>query len=158
MKILIAVDDSAYSKAAMDWARSMTWPAGTEFLVLSAARPIAASYALAEVPAMSFPAEVYEEEVKHHEEISARFEKQLRDHGFKTRAMVSQGDPREAIVEAAWEHGVDLVVVGSHGRTGLTKLLLGSVASHVVTHAPCTVMVVKLNARQAAEMKTRRPS
>lgn len=158
MKILIAVDDSAYSQAAMDWAKSMTWPARTEFLVMSAARPLVASYAVTEVPAMSFPAEVYEEEVKHHEEISTRFEKELRDHGFKTRALVAQGDPREAIVDTAREHGVDLVVVGSHGRTGLTKLLLGSVASHVVTHAPCTVLVVKLNARQAAEMKTRRPS
>ena len=39
--------------------------------------------------------------------------------------------------------GADLVVVGSHGRTGLGKLLMGSVASHVVSHAPCTVMVVK---------------
>jgi len=155
MKILIAVDDSAYSQAAMDWAKSMTWPARTEFLVLSAARPLVASYAVTEVPAMSFPAEVYEEEVSYHQEISARFEKQLRDTGFKSRALVAQGDPREAIVDAARDHGADLVVVGSHGRTGLTKLLLGSVASHVVTHAPCSVMVVKLNARQAAEMKAR---
>jgi nucleotide-binding universal stress UspA family protein len=155
MKILIAVDDSAYSQAAMDWAKSTTWPARTEFLVLSAARPIVASYAVTEVPAMNFPAELYEDEVKHHQEISARFEKQLRDAGFQSRALVAQGDPREAIVDAAREHGVDLVVVGSHGRTGLSKLLLGSVASHVVTHAPCTVLVVKLNARQAAEMKTR---
>ncbi|HTO91679.1 MAG TPA: universal stress protein [Candidatus Sulfotelmatobacter sp.] len=144
MKILIAVDDSAYSQAAMDWAKSMTWPARTEFLVLSAARPIVASYAVAEAPAMGFPAEIYEEEVKHHQEISARFERQLRDHGFKSRALVAQGDPREAIVDAVREHGVDLVVLGSHGRTGFTKLLLGSVASHVVTHAPCSVLVVKL--------------
>jgi nucleotide-binding universal stress UspA family protein len=40
--------------------------------------------------------------------------------------------------------GADLVVVGSHGRTGLAKLVLGSVASHVVTHAPCSVLVVKM--------------
>jgi len=155
MKILIAVDDSAYSKAAMDWAKSMTWPARTEFLVLSAARPLVAAYAVTEVPALSYPAQVYEEELKHHEEISARYEKQLREHGFKTRALVAQGDPREAIVDAAREHAVDLILVGSHGRSGISKLVLGSVASHVVTHAPCPVLVVKLNARQTAEMKAR---
>jgi nucleotide-binding universal stress UspA family protein len=55
-----------------------------------------------------------------------------------------RGDPREAIVEAARKTGADLVVVGSHGRTGIGKLVLGSVASHVVTHAPCSVLVVKL--------------
>jgi nucleotide-binding universal stress UspA family protein len=43
----------------------------------------------------------------------------------------------------AVEHA-DLLVVGSHGRTGIKKLLLGSVASHVVAHAPCPVLVVKM--------------
>jgi nucleotide-binding universal stress UspA family protein len=37
----------------------------------------------------------------------------------------------------------DLVVLGSHGRTGIPKLVLGSVASHVVSHAPCDVLVIK---------------
>jgi len=58
-----------------------------------------------------------------------------------------RGDPREALVLAAESDQADLVVVGSHGRSGLTKLLLGSVASHVVTHAPCNVLVVKMRAK-----------
>ena len=41
------------------------------------------------------------------------------------------------------EHA-DLVVVGSHGHTGIAKVLLGSVASHIVSHAPCSVLVVKV--------------
>jgi universal stress protein A len=57
-----------------------------------------------------------------------------------------QGDPRDALVETARQDRVDLIIVGSHGRTGLSKLLLGSVASHVVSHAPCNVLVVKLPA------------
>jgi nucleotide-binding universal stress UspA family protein len=57
--------------------------------------------------------------------------------------MVERGDPREGIVHAAETERADLVVVGSHGRTGLQKLLIGSVAAHVVTHAPCSVVVVK---------------
>ena len=48
-----------------------------------------------------------------------------------------------AIVEYAESHGVDLIIIGTRGRSGLKKMLLGSVASGVVTYATCPVMVVK---------------
>ena len=53
------------------------------------------------------------------------------------------GDPRSAIVDEAEEWGADLIVVGSHGYTGLKRWLLGSVAQSVVGHAPCSVEVVR---------------
>jgi nucleotide-binding universal stress UspA family protein len=53
------------------------------------------------------------------------------------------GEPASALVQAVRDEGADLLVVGSHGRTGLTKLLLGSVSAHAVGHAPCSVLVVK---------------
>ena len=56
---------------------------------------------------------------------------------------VERGDPREGLVHAAETERADLLVVGSHGRTGLPRMLLGSVAGHVATHAPCSVVVVK---------------
>ena len=55
-----------------------------------------------------------------------------------------RGDPRDVLVDTARNLHADLLVVGSHGRTGLAKLVLGSVAAHVVTHAPCSVLVVKM--------------
>jgi nucleotide-binding universal stress UspA family protein len=67
----------------------------------------------------------------------------LQSAGLKTQSRVPQGDPRESLVKIAKEEDADLIVMGSHGRTGLDKLLLGSVASHVVAHAPCSVLVVK---------------
>lgn len=48
-----------------------------------------------------------------------------------------------AIVDAAREHEIDLVVIGTHGRTGLSRVLLGSVAENVVRHAPCSVLVAR---------------
>jgi nucleotide-binding universal stress UspA family protein len=64
-----------------------------------------------------------------------------------------QGVPGWAIVEAAnQDPAIDLVVVGTHGRTGLARVLVGSVAEYIVRHAPCTVLV----ARQSRE--TRAPS
>jgi nucleotide-binding universal stress UspA family protein len=54
-----------------------------------------------------------------------------------------QGDPRSTLVEEARRTGADLLVVGSHGRSGLSKLVLGSVAAYVASHAPCSVLIVK---------------
>ena len=53
------------------------------------------------------------------------------------------GIPHASIVDAATAGQHDLVVLGSHGRTGLTRVLLGSVAERVVRHAPCTVVVAR---------------
>ena len=61
---------------------------------------------------------------------------------------VEVGVPFVEIVRAARESGTDLIVMGSHGRTGLEHLLIGSVAERVVRKAPCSVLVVRDKARQ----------
>lgn len=53
------------------------------------------------------------------------------------------GDPATSIVDLAESEGVDFIVLGSHGRTGLTRLLMGSVAEAVVRRAKCPVLTVK---------------
>ena len=143
MKILIGVDGSAHSKAALEYVKGMTWPSGTKFVVLSVAMPIVA-YTMVDAGGLTWMQTAEEELTVQAEELTARVEKELRDAGLATEARVVRGDPRESLVEAARSTGADLVVVGSHGRTGLAKLVLGSVASHVVTHAPCSVLVVKM--------------
>ena len=60
-----------------------------------------------------------------------------------SEARVAAGDARDALTREALAQRVDLMVMGSHGRSGLAKLMLGSVSSHIVTHAPCSVLVVK---------------
>lgn len=57
--------------------------------------------------------------------------------------LIWTGDPGASIVEAAGAEAADLIVVGSHGRRGLGRALLGSVSDHVVRNAPCPVMVVR---------------
>jgi nucleotide-binding universal stress UspA family protein len=61
------------------------------------------------------------------------------------------GSPAEAIVEAAKSEGVDLIVMGTHGRSGVARLLMGSVAEVVVRHAPCPVLTVKLPAEKLVQ-------
>ena len=57
-------------------------------------------------------------------------------------ADVVGGSPGNAIVEYAKEHGGDLIVMGSHGHTGLRHLLMGGVAEHVLRHAPCPILMI----------------
>ncbi len=59
---------------------------------------------------------------------------------------VAGGDSAEAIVRLAQERGVDLIVMGTHGRSGLSHILLGSVAEKVMRQVPCPVLMVKMAA------------
>jgi nucleotide-binding universal stress UspA family protein len=67
----------------------------------------------------------------------------LKNLGVEAEGKVVEGRPDEAIVKAAEDIGADLIVMGSHGRTGLVKVLLGSVAERVIGQANCAVLVVK---------------
>ena len=63
---------------------------------------------------------------------------------LKANIDVRVGRPEEGIIACAKEHGADLIVMGSHGRTGLERLLIGSVSERVIGHSECPVLVVKL--------------
>lgn len=67
----------------------------------------------------------------------------LRQDGVAADSVVKEGNPAQAIVAAAAENDCDLIVVGSHGRSGLDRLLMGSVSQQVVIQAKCPVLVAK---------------
>ncbi len=67
----------------------------------------------------------------------------LADAGLMTAVEVRDGDPAACIVKVAGELGADCVVMGTRGHTGLTRLLLGSVARNVLLHASCSVLIVR---------------
>jgi nucleotide-binding universal stress UspA family protein len=141
MNIVIGVDDSQCSRAAVEYVARAAWPKGTRIVVVSAVPPVYLGPGEATAPG-SFQ-KLIEEQIKTHHETASKNERVLREAGLSVEARVPSSDPRVALVETARAEHADLLVVGSHGRSGLAKLLLGSVASHVVTHAPCSVLVVK---------------
>ena len=61
---------------------------------------------------------------------------------IQVREEVRVGDASEMIVEVAGKKKCDLIIMGSHGKTGLKRLLMGSVTSRVIGHAPCKVLVI----------------
>jgi nucleotide-binding universal stress UspA family protein len=64
------------------------------------------------------------------------------------------GDPSTAVARLAEAEGVDLIIMGTHGRTGLSRLLMGSVAEAVVRRAPCPVLTYKQPSSEAASKET----
>jgi nucleotide-binding universal stress UspA family protein len=63
--------------------------------------------------------------------------------GVRARALLLKGAPHEAIARAARKHRADILIVGTHGRTGVARFFVGSVASRVVATAPCPVLTVR---------------
>jgi nucleotide-binding universal stress UspA family protein len=66
-----------------------------------------------------------------------------RKSGIRVKGLLLEGIPHDRIVRAARSGRADVIVLGTHGRTGLGRLFLGSVASRVVTLAPCPVLTVR---------------
>ena len=66
--------------------------------------------------------------------------------GLEIEEVIVHGDASAEIVRVAEERNVDLIVIASHGRTGLGRILFGSTAESIVRHAPCPVLVVKPSA------------
>jgi len=152
MKILIALDDSQHSDRALEFVTRMRWPAGSRVIVLTTQQPVAPALTAADEAGAVLPG-LFEEQRERLEALVARAEGTLREAGFSTEGRVLAGDPREVLVQVALSERADLLVVGSRGRTGIAKLMLGSVSSHVVTHAPCSVLVVKQPGRVTGEAK-----
>lgn len=139
-KILCPVDFSAGSEAALQYAVHQATRDGAE-LVLAHAYYVPPSVYAGELP---FPADVADRLIADCEAGLARAEAQARQLGAeRVSTTLLMGPPADQIAEALTEdEAFDLVILGTHGRSGLSRVLLGSVAESVVRHSPCTTMVV----------------
>lgn len=143
MRILIGVDQSPHSERAIRFVTRMRWPAGSRVIVASVLTPPLTPLVAGGEGGVPVMVEVSAEQRTEVQALVAHAESELRAAGIASENRLPTGDPRDALLRLVDEERVDLVVLGSHGRTGFAKLLLGSVSSHVVTHARCSVLVVK---------------
>lgn len=142
MRILVAVDHSPHSLAAVETVMARPWPESTKVRVLTLNAPPYVSFAPwveLQTTMADFDAEV----AKHAGELVSTMAARVREKGLDVDTVVREGDPRAEIVDEAIKWNSDLIVIGSHGYTGIKRLLLGSVAQYVVAHAPCSVEVVR---------------
>jgi len=95
--------------------------------------------------------QVWEEQQRWVNEELARRVADATARGVDSRAILKHGPAADGLVEAVTEAHADVLVVGTHGRTGLERVLLGSVAEAVVRKAPCAVLTVKPRADARAQ-------
>jgi nucleotide-binding universal stress UspA family protein len=147
MKILIGDDGSSYSDAAIAEVAQRDWPAGSEIRVLHAYE-----MPLAPTPEVwSLPPDYYvrlERAMRMQSEAivetAVKKLKPLVGDSVKVEGQSVLGSPKSALVSEAENWNADLIVVGSHGYPAWERLLLGSVSQAVVSHAKCSVEVVRL--------------
>jgi nucleotide-binding universal stress UspA family protein len=140
--ILVATDGSRHSEAAAIEAIGIARRGGAKLTVISVVPSEAAS------PFDIVHSEMQRDMITEKEQKAAECNiRNIRDiaekEGIAFEGLVREGKPYEAIIAAAGEKNIDLIVVGSHGRTGLEKLLMGSVTERVIGLSPCAILVVK---------------
>lgn len=139
--ILHPTDFSERSEYAFRLACSLGRDHGARLVVLHVAVPPHVGY-LEGVPVVQEePAENYSEKMWEEFHRMESLDPNVRDLRIETQMI--EGDPAAEIVRAANELPSELIVMGTHGRTGLSRLLMGSVAEQVMRKAPCPVLIVK---------------
>jgi nucleotide-binding universal stress UspA family protein len=148
MRVLLAVDESDYSTAAARVIAARPWPQGTEVRVMSAV-DLAPSFLQSafEPPFVDTKGmeELREQAVERAETCITEAREILSDAGLRTSEYLSVllEDPKKAILDEAKNWNAELIVVGSHGRRGFQRFMLGSVSEAVAMHANCTVEIVR---------------
>lgn len=140
-KILAPLDFSEYSLSALNYAVAYAHRFHAELTLLSAVHPTF-YFTSADDEAVMY-AELMADIRRDTEERMCKLLKKPQFRGLKVHSVIRTGDPRSEIVDAATRKGADLIILSTHGRTGLKHVLLGSVAEYVVRHAPCAVLVVR---------------
>lgn len=138
--LLVATDGSAFGKTAVREAINLARICSSKLIMISIVKTNLEFESV--VPQVM---EKDEKEVRAHLEA---VESQALKEGVDCRIIVSLGEePYLDIVDQAIKNKVDMIIVGTHGRTGLKRLMMGSVTAKVIGHAPCNVLVLPLNAK-----------
>jgi nucleotide-binding universal stress UspA family protein len=143
MKILIAIDGSDFSQAALQSVIARPWPPHTEVKVLHVVEPpslLMGREMAGPDPEFEAVWNALREQAK---DLVAKAAEKVRAAGLNVSIALVEGDPKSQIIDVANEWHADMIVLGSHGRTGLGRFLMGSVSQDVVRHAHCSVEIVR---------------
>ena len=143
-KILVAIDGSQPSIDAAEYAIQMAKKDAAQIIAITVNRISLSSYGLA-TPERELKSPQEKEIILKSKERFASLDQIAKQNNveLKTELINSQMSIDGTIIEYAESEDVDLIIMGTRGRSGFTKLLLGSIASAVVTYSPCPVMIIK---------------
>jgi len=142
--ILVATDFGETSDAALVYGRNLARTFGARLHVVHVAEDVRVT-----AGQELYAGDLHELQAEVVETATTRLYSMLSDDDLTalsaTPAVRVSSNPANAIIQCAKEAHVDLIVVGTHGRGPMSHLLMGSVAEHVVRHAPCPVLIVRPN-------------
>lgn len=144
MKVLIAIDEASFANAIAEFVNTHKWDEGTDFKVLSVVEPLKVGNLMAVLPGP-----VLDEMLEKRKDDAARlvedFVRTISRSVPKTKIQkqVIEGFAADEIMKEVTRERPEMLIVGSHGRHGLDRIILGSVSMFLVSHAPCSVVVIK---------------
>jgi len=144
MRTLLAIDDSRFSQAAIETVIEQARPHDTDVRILHVVEspPLLVAREMGGYdPALET---ALESQKQNAEALVLKAAELLRARGLKVAATLEVGDPKSKILDVAEEWRADLIVVGSHGRRGFERFLMGSVSDAVARHAKCSVQIVRI--------------
>jgi nucleotide-binding universal stress UspA family protein len=147
MRILLAIDESKYSQTATRTLARQFRSGDTEIHVLHAIdwpRLLPDSFSFGEGPEFAQEFNRFlESERRRGRELAEQTAAALNNAGFATSCSVVEGDAKKTILDFAAKWNPDLIVLGSHGRRGIDRIVLGSVSEAVARHAHCSVQIMR---------------
>jgi len=144
-RILVPIDFSPHAKKALEYAVDLATKFGAEITLLHVLEQLVypGEWLVAMPTTSSFVPET-------RRALEEKLEGMMEDQSVKKKITVRMGRAWQEIVEFAKERGSDLIVMGTHGYTGVQHVLLGSVAEKVLRHAPCPVLSIRADAKDFA--------
>jgi nucleotide-binding universal stress UspA family protein len=153
--ILVALDGSELSEQVLPYVRPLVEKFGSDVTLLRATTSpeqiLAAggAGALSATEAVIDPMPIVEAEQADASAYLDAVAATIRQSNAQVRTARPEGDAGEAILDHARANAIDLIALTTHGRGGLGRLIFGSVAEHVVRHAPCPVLLVRIHEERA---------
>lgn len=148
MRILLAVDGSKHSDAATESVIVLRKAGDAEVRVLHVLEPPSLLVAREMGGYDQALDAAWDTEKKQAESLVMEAAARLRSEGFNATGIVEQGDPASKILDAAKDWPADLIVLGSQGRRGMGRFLMGSVSEAVARHASCSVQIVRIGSER----------
>ena len=143
-RILVPLDFSEHAEAILEWASHLGSQHGSQLILLHVYHlPVE----FQQLEGAYLPPDFWSNVKSEAEQSLERYTTELQGRGQKVEAIVREGYPATVIIEEAESQGADLIVIGTHGLSGLKHLLLGSIAERVVQKATCAVLTVKSPAK-----------
>jgi nucleotide-binding universal stress UspA family protein len=145
MKVLLAIDGSRHSHAAVAEVAKRPWPIGTSVEILTVIHSPSPTAIDSAFVMAAVHVDLIEQQRQDalHVVTSASGQIRQRTADLHVTTKILEGAPKDVIVDEAKEWGADLIVMGSHGYGRIRRMMLGSVAGAVVANAPCSVQVVR---------------